>query len=340
VSAKSDISKVAELLNGFQQSCALAAMVEVGLVDCLSRGPARLSDMASELKLHEPSLGRLLRALASMGVVDRGDAGWALTPLGELLRDGGLGAGMRAWAELVAGQYLTAWSGMAHSLRTGESAFAARAGQSAWEHRQRNPHLDDAFGRLTRVEQTRAVTGLKRAYDFRTTASVADIGGGQGLLLAGLLQSYPAMRGVLFDQPHAVEAAAPFLRQAGVLERCRLVGGSFLEQSPPPAEIYLLKHVLHNWDDATCLVILGNLAGGLERGGKLLLLENVLPEDDLKTPLPQAMLDLYMLAVLGGRERKLSEYVELLEGSGWVFSRRLFNRPGAPDILEARLRQG
>jgi hypothetical protein len=336
---KSDVSKVADLVNGFQQSCVLVAMIQVGLVERLAQGPADVPTLAADLELHPPSLTRLLRALSGLGMARHDDSGWQLTSAGKLLGKDGMGAGIRAWAELVGGEYLGAWGGLRHSLQTGEPSFPAIFGETVWQHRQKNPALDDSFQRLTRGQQARAVSGLTRAYDFSAYSTVMDVGGGHGQLLAGLLQAYPTMNGVLFDLPHVIAGAEPLLEKAGVLKRCRLVSGSFLETPPETAKLYLLKHVLHNWNDAQCRTILQHLAGAMEQGGKLLVLENLLPEDDGEVDLPLAMLDLHMLAVLGGQERKASEYASLLAAAGLRLQRHLTTRVGAPDILEATLEE-
>jgi hypothetical protein len=207
-------------------------------------------------------------------------------------------------------------------------------GCTPWQHRESHPHLNDAFNTVTSGEQARAISALLRGYDFGGRTCVADIGGGHGHLVGGILKKYPAMRGVLFDLPHVVEGAGAAMAEAGVAGRCDIIGGSFLESAPPGADVHILKHVLHNWDDDDCVRILRNLRSTIAADGRLLILENVLP-DDLDTALPVIMLDLHMLLVHGGRERSEREYAALLAAAGFRSLRLRRMRPGAPDILEA-----
>lgn len=331
----SDVSRLGEMVNGFQRTCALLAMIETGLVERLQQGSASVECLAEELKLDPLALERLLRALGSLGLVEFGSPCWSLSALGAVLGKGSLGSGIRAWAELVNGEYLRAWGALGDCIRDGQPSFPKLFGQSVWQHRESNPALNDAFQRLTRGEQQRAVSGLLRYYRLEGVGSVMDVGGGQGQLLAGVLQAHPAMTGVLFDLPQALEGAESLLQASGVWSRTRLVAGSFLETRPEPVDLYLLKHVLHNWNDADSLRILSQLAQGSPEGGKLVILENVLPEADCEIDLAQAMLDLHMLALHGGRERKLTEFEELLSASGWRLQRHITTRVGVPQIMEA-----
>lgn len=329
------MSRLAEMVNGFQRTCVLLAMIETGLVERLLAGPGTLSGLARELRLDASSLERLLRALKSLGMAEEAGSEWSLSGLGALLGKESMGSGLRAWAELVSGEYLDAWSGLADCVRSGNPSFPAIFGQSAWQHRQAHPALNEAFQRLTRGEQQRAVSGLLRAYSFDGISSVMDVGGGQGQLLAGVLRAHPNLSGILFDLPQALDGARAALEPSEVWPRCRLLPGSFLETPPEPVDLYLLKHVLHNWSDSDCRRILRHIGQGAPERGKLLILENFLPESDSEVDAGLAMLDLHMLVVHGGRERRLSEYQELLAASGWRALRHIATRPGAPDILEA-----
>lgn len=331
---KSDVSRLAEMVNGFQHSCVLVAALQVGLIEALEQGPRSLQRLAHDLTLHAPSLQRLLRALEALSLLQRDGTDWALTSSGQLLRKGGPAAGLRAWAELVGGEYLGAWGGLSHSVRTGQAAFPKVFGQTAWEHRGEHPALDDAFQRFTRGEQSLSVSGLNRAYTFGDCRTVVDVGGGHGLLLAGVLAAHPEMKGVLFDLPHVVAGAGPVLTKAGVRERCRLRSGSFFDEVPEGGDVYLLKHVLHNWDDDGCLVILKRCAAAMAKGARMLVLENILPDEEREADLSLLMVDLHMLAVLGGRERSEAEYAALLAEAGLRLNQRLTTRLGAPDILE------
>src|SRR5262249_49040434 len=155
-------------------------------------------------------------------------------------------------------------------------------GTSAWEHRKQHPHLNEAFNVVTSGVQKRTIAALLVAYDFAPYAYLVDVGGGHGNLVAGLLKKHTHAKGIVFDQPHVVaEGADAALESAGVRERCVVAGGSFLESVPAGGDLYLMKHVLHNWEDADCVTILKNTRAAMEaEGATLLILENVLPADE------------------------------------------------------------
>jgi hypothetical protein len=157
------------------------------------------------------------------------------------------------------------------------------------------------------------------AYDFSGVKTIADIGGATGNMLAAILSRYPDARGILFDLPHAVSQAAPFIEQQGLRDRIRIEAGSFFERVPSGADVYILSHVIHDWTEEQCLTILGNCRRAMPAGGRLLIVEMVLPPGD--TPHFGKMLDIVMLLLPGGRERTEAEYVALLNKAGFQFSR-------------------
>jgi hypothetical protein len=324
------------MVNGYQQTCIVVAAIQVGVFDRLASSPATIDVLARDLGAHAGALGRLVRALVVLGLVDDKDGTIHLASAGKLLLEGGLGAGIRAWALLVGGEYLAAWGNLQHSVKTGEVAFDHVFGTSAWRHREANPTLNEAFNRVTSGEQLRAIAGILRAYDFSPYTQVVDVGGGHGHLVAGIVQKHANLRGIVFDQPHVASAAGAALARANVAGRCEVVTGSFFDGVPPGGDCYVMKHVLHNWEDPDCVKILTRCREAMKPGAKLLVLENVLP-DDPKAAEPLVMLDLHMLAVLGGRERTSAQYAALLAAAGLRHTRTIATREGAPDIVEAEL---
>ncbi|HEY4181386.1 MAG TPA: methyltransferase [Kofleriaceae bacterium] len=329
----SDIARILEMVNGYQETCIVVAALQLGVLDKLAAKPSTAEALATEVGADPVALGRLLRALRVLHLVDGADE-VSVTPTGKLLLEKGFGAGIRAWALLVGGEYLAAWGQLAHSVKTGDVAFDKVFGMSAWEHRAQHPDLNASFNRVTTGEQLRAIEGVLRAYDFTGRGCIVDVGGGHGNLVAGILKKYPAARGIVFDQPHVVEGAPAALESAGVAARCEVVGGSFLESVPAGGDTYVLKHVLHNWSDADCVTILRHCQAAMPTDGRLLVLENVIP-DDPTTARALVMLDLHMMAVLGGRERTRGEYAALLRDAGLQFSKLIPTREGAPDVIEA-----
>lgn len=296
------------MLNGFQETCVLLAALKTGLVEQLSQGPVE----PSRLPIQEPL--RFLRVLENLGLVACEDSKWRLTARGQQLDH----PEARAWARLIEGEYLPVWSRLSDSLSSGRPAFPLVFGQSAWQHRGDHPDLNQAFQTVMRGEQARTLTGLTRVFDFAGVRCVADVGGGEGGMLAGLLSRYEHLHGILYDQPHVVDGL-------DLGPRCRVVAGSFFDSVPVGADLYLLKHVLHNWDDAACLTLLGHCRRALGEGGRLLVLENL-----QASPL----MDMHMLVVLGGRERSLAQYQELLAGAGLRLVNHRALRKGSPDLLE------
>jgi len=190
---------------------------------------------------------------------------------------------------------------------------------------------------VTSGVQLRTISALLAAYDFSTLGCLVDVGGGHGNLVAGVLKARSNARGIVFDLPHVVEGAPAVLERAGVRDRCEVVGGSFLESVPSGGDVYVLKHILHNWDDASSVTILRHCRAAMSCSGKVLVLENALPEADLRGADALVMLDVHMMVVLGGRERSVSEYRALFDAAGLRFTRCIPTREGAPSILEAEV---
>lgn len=331
VATGAGVPPVLSLLNGYQSTCVIMAASKLGVFEHLQVGQrTSLDELAQKLGGADPSrLRRLLRALATLGLVDwQGGSSFALTEDGGLLRGGTFGA----FPTVIGAQYLAAWSNLDHSVATGEPAFPHLFGMSAWEHRRQQPKLNEAFNRMMDGFQARAVATIVDAYDFGSARRVVDVGGGNGHLLVGILTRWKEIAGVLFEQPDVVEIARPTV--ASVKDRLELVAGSFLEDViPRGADIYVLQHVLHNWNDASCVTILQNCRKAMQEGARLLVLEHVLPTDE-PGPRPLAMLDLHMMSIHGGSVRTLAEYDAIFERAGFRRTRHIPTAPQVSDILE------
>jgi hypothetical protein len=305
--------RLRQLLAGYQVSRALLAADELGLIDILQQGGASAEELAQATGTHGPSIYRLLRALSSVDVVTERDGRFSPGPLALGLRDLGtarLGLeSYRAWAELV------------HTLRTGTPAFDHVYGTGFYEYigqdSARTRRFNDAMVEISRGW----ITAVLAAYDFAGTSVLADLGGGRGTFLASALAIHPTMRGILFDLPHVVVHAEPVLTTAGVIERCQVVGGSFLDAVPAGADTYALSNMLADWDDEAALKILKNVRRALPSEGKLLVIERIFPTSgDSPDPLI-AFLDLWFLVIEGGRIRTRKEHERLLGESGYVIAR-------------------
>ena len=305
--------RLRQLLAGYQVSRALLAADELGLIELLEQGVKSADELARVTGTHAPSIHRLLRALASVEVVTERDGWFSLGPLALGLRE-------LATARLGLESH-RAWGDLAHTLRTGKPAFDRVYGKRFYEY------IGDDADRVTRWDNAMVaisqswIPAVLAAYDFPGTRTLADLGGGRGTFLATILAAYPAIRGILFDQPHVVASAGSVLARAGVTERCQVVGGSFLDTVPPGADTYTLCNAVTDWDDELGSRVLQNVHRALPAKGKVLVIDRVFPSPDDPSHSLVAFLDLWFLAMEGGRIRTRAEYERLLTGAGFAITR-------------------
>ena len=321
-----------QMMTGYWVSQALHVAAKLGIADLLADGPVDCEDLAAATDTHAPSLQRVLRALASVGVFTEVSPGsFALTPLAELLRTETPGS-MRALAIMYAEEQYRAWGELLHSVRTGEMAFDHQFGMGYFEYLALHPEADRVFNEAMTGWTHQLVGAVVETYNFSPFKTIVDVGGGYGALLAAILRSNPGTRGVLFEQPHVVTSAEEQLVAAGVADRCTFVGGDFFAAVPTGGDAYVLSQILHDWDDERCVAILGQCRRAMPDHGKLLVVELVLPEGD--EPFLGKWLDLHMLVLLGSRERTAAEYDTLFRAAGFKLARVVPTPPG-PSVVEA-----
>ncbi len=304
------------LVNGYQVSQAVHVAATLGVADLLTDGPRTSDELAAATGTQPRALYRLLRALAALGVLHEAEGQrFTLTPMGAGLRsDAAEPAG--PWAAFIGTPaHWQAWGDLLHSVRTGESAFRHVHGTDPWTHRAQRPAESAVFDRAMTGLSRRAADAVIAAYDFGRFRRIVDVGGGQGALLAAVLAAHPAARGVLFDQPHVVSGAADVLRAAGVDARCEVVAGSFFDAVPEAGDAYMLKSILHDWDDDAATAILRSCRRAMARGGALIVIERVIapPNEAPETKLS----DLNMLVNLGSQERTRDEFAQLFATAGF-----------------------
>jgi len=301
------------LVSGYQISQALHVAARLELADRLAGGARSSEELAAETETHADALYRLLRALAAVGVLQElDDRRFELTELGEGMRSDVPGS-VHGWALMIGRpMHWNTWSSLVESVRTGENTFRLVHGTDVWSYRAQRPEEQAIFdGAMT------SFTGLVDAavldaYDFARFRKVVDVAGGRGALLAAILARHETIRGVLFDQPDVVANAGALLDRFG--ERCGVVGGSFFDSVPAGADAYLLKAILHDWEDAECVAILRVIRESMPEQGVVLVLERDLggPNEN-----PAAKFaDLNMLVKPGGRERSEEEYAALFATAG------------------------
>jgi hypothetical protein len=298
--ARSEHSELMQLVAGYQKVQALYAAVALRIPDLLGDEALTSDELARATDADPRALYRLLRALATIDVVEPRDGDrFALT---------GRGAELRAPAIrnrlLFVGlpHHWNTWSHLLHSVRTGENAFHAIHGETVWEYRAKHPEESAAFDAWQDAATRDINEAIVSGFDFGRFAHVVDVGGGRGALLAAILRANPATRATLFDQPHVVADAEP-------LERLQVVGGSFFESVPAGGDAYLLKTVIHDWRDPEAVAILRTIADALEGDARVLIIERDLA--DPATP----WTDLQMLVMAGGEERSEEEYASLFNAA-------------------------
>jgi O-methyltransferase/methyltransferase family protein len=308
-----------QMTNGYWATQIIYVAAKLGIADLLNKGPLGIQALAKSTEAHAPSLYRLMRALAGLGVVrENEDGDYETTPLGRCLVKGSPGA-LRARAILNGEEWYAAWGGLLQSVRTGETAFDHIIGKPFFEHLAANAKSAAVFNEAMASSTEGAARAVAEAYDFSRFKTIVDVGGGTGAFLARILQANPHARGVLFDQPTVVAAAGGFLTSVGVADRCDVFGGDFFEAVPGGGDVYMLSWIIHDWDDERSVTILKNCREAMAPDGRLLVIEQVIPPGN--EPSLSKLYDLHMLVLSGGRERREDEYEDLLTASNLQLAR-------------------
>ncbi|UJR84561.1 acetylserotonin O-methyltransferase [Sandaracinus amylolyticus] len=312
--------RLSQMILGLWAPQAIHAAAELGIADALSAAPQRASELASRIGADHDATERLLRALAVLGVLELQGERYALTEIGRCLETDSP-TSRRAWSRLMGGREVwQRWGRLTDCVRTGR--MAARVddeGISPTEHFEAmamDPASAAIFHRAM-VEMTRtSAPEIVRAIDLAGARTIVDVGGGSGMLLAALLEAHPALRGSVVDLAHARESALSLFAGRGVADRASFVTGDFFTDPPPPADVLVMKSVIHDWDDERSLRILARCREAMDARTRLVLIEPPSP-DAPSTSSPLAWIlafsDLNMLVNTGGRERTHREYVALLE---------------------------
>jgi hypothetical protein len=307
------------LLFGYRVSQAIGVAAALGIADVLSSGPRSAEELARATGANAPSLSRVLRLLASEGVfAETEDGRFALTPMAEALRSDVPGS-LRPLAVFNSGEpYWRSWAHLAHAVRTGQPAFEHVHGMDFFSYYRQHPEEWALFDQMM-AAQTAAVTRtVAAAYDFSWVRTVVDVGGGNGTLVLGLLAAHPHLHGIVFDQPAVAARAEEAIDAAGLADRCQAVGGDFFVAVPEGGEDYLLKYILHDWDDERCVAILRVCRHAMAADGRLLVIELLIPPGD--SPSYAKSQDVNMLTNLGGRERTVEEYGTLFTAAGFALT--------------------
>jgi ubiquinone/menaquinone biosynthesis C-methylase UbiE len=312
------------LVSGYRGYQLIAAACQLNLPDLLAAGPKSADELAAQTDTHASSLHRMLRGLAAWAVfVELPDGRFASTKLSDQFRSDR--PGLRNTAIMNSDDGYRAWGDLLYTLHTGKPAFDHVFGKGRFEELGENPAAAERFNAAMVEVSTRVAKAFIAAYDFGGARTVVDVGGGNGGLVVAVLQAHPRMRGVLFDLAQGLNGARERMESAGVADRMTLVEGSFFETVPAGGDVYLLKSIVHDWDDERGLAILHACRRAMSPEAKLLVVERELPEriENPDEALSTVMSDLHMMVVLGGRERTINQYRDFLNQAGLRMTRSI-----------------
>lgn len=302
-----------ELLGGKWIAAAISTAAQLGLADALDERPMNDAELAERLSCDRGSLERLLGVLAAEGLLEADrEERFSLTRLGAQLRSSALGP----LAQYIGAPFSwSPWLRLTESVQTGKAAFELEHGQDLFSYLAEHPRASDVYNAGVDAFTRHDAQALAGAFDFSEFETAVDVGGGMGTLLIELLRRWSHLRGILFDKEHVVRAATERLRDAGMESRCSLVGGDFFESVPSGADVYIVRHIIHNWGDAEALRILRNCAAAVRPAGKVLVVEGIMLPGHRKDT--TRLLDLEMMVLSGtGRERSKPQLRQLLSEAG------------------------
>jgi hypothetical protein len=326
--------QIMQLSTGYILSTAMHAAVRLKVADLIGSGQATVQELSRQTATNEDALYRVLRLLASVGVFDeRAPREFANTAASSMLRSDVPGSmyPMALW--MADPTHLRVYADAIHSVRTGQPAIEKTFGVPVFEYFPRYPELSEIFNDAMTSFSAMVVPAVLETYDFSGIGTVVDIAGGHGAVLTAILQKYPAARGVLFDLDHVIAGAVPRIAQLGLGGRCRTVSGDFFKAVPEGGDAYVMKHIIHDWDDERAAVILRNIRKGMNRGGRVILIESVVQPGN--QPDFAKIIDLEMLLMPGGRERTEAEFRALFAEAGLEMTRIVPNRSPL-SVIEAR----
>jgi hypothetical protein len=323
-----------DMFTGVWHTQMIYAAARLAIADTLASGPKTASEIAAACDADADAVGRLMRALTSVGVfARRSDGRFELNRLGLTLQSGRSDS-MRDIVMFLGSRHsMLGWAHFVDAIRSGKNGFELAHGKPVFDYLAEHPEDDAIFnGGMVCMTELDA-PALVRGFDYSKFRTLCDVGGGRGLLLAAILSENPALEGVLFDVARVIEKAPAVFDAWGVASRATAVAGSFFEDVPRRCDAYILKEILHDWDDARCLTILEACRRAMKRGAALLVMEMIVVDDD--EPHPGKLLDMEMLdTTMEGRQRNAEELARLFERSGFRLV-RVVELPSPTSIVEA-----
>jgi hypothetical protein len=317
---------LARMMSGYAVSQLIYVAAKLGIADRLKDGPLTIDALAGSARTDQSSLLRVMRGLAAAGLFKESSGKqFELTPLGQYLRTDI--AESLAPIALFSQDSYRAWGHLLHAVETGEPAFNHVFGMDRYQYLEQHPDAAVRFNAAMALLSSQLRRAVVEAYDFSSFETAVDVGGGQGGLLLDLLRANPTLRGILFDTAPVTQAAGKTFEEAGIADRCSVVAGNFFESVPRGGDVYLLSHVIHNWDDGDSTRILENCLNAMDSAmdseATLLIIEMIMPDEcgASFSNYPLVMTDLQMFVMTGGRERTEAEFRALLESAGFNVKR-------------------
>ena len=324
--------RIGQMATGYWLSQMIYVVAKLGIADRLQAGPLSTDELAKTVGVQPGPLHRLLRGLASVGIfTETTPQVFALTPMAEYLRDDHPQTA-RPLVIMAGETQYEAWADLLHSVQTGETGFEHRFGRPLFDYLGDHPEQAAMFDRAMVSIHGRETAAVLDAYDFSPFKKIVDVGGGNGSQLIEILQRHPHLTGTVFDLPHVAQRAQQALQTAGLSDRGTTIGGSFFESVPSGGDAYLVRHIIHDWNDDHSRTILKCVRAAMSPQAKLLIIETVIPPGN--DPCFAKLLDITMLVIPGGLERTREQYDALLTAAGFKLT-RIVPTSGGVDVIEA-----
>ncbi len=326
-------AQMMQMITGFWTSCCVYTAAKLNIADHIAEQPLSLSLLAEKTQTDQGALYRILRALCSVGVFTQNEQNeYQNTDLGNTLRDNVPGS-MKAMAIAQLGDHYSAWGDLLYSVRTGNIAFDHIHGMPIWKYYETHPDDGANFNKAMSGLTQAVIANILPVYDFNRYNNIVDIGGGNGTFLCAILRAATNSKGIVFDEPHIQAQGNNYIAQQGMEGRCSYAAGSFFETIPPGADLYMMKMILHDWDDEHSHRILSNTSTAMSGNSKLIIVEAVLPPDN--APHPGKFMDINMMAMTGGKERTEAEWKQLLGKAGLKHTGTIATHSPMFSIVEA-----
>lgn len=319
----SPADRASDLINGYRASQLVRAACELRIPDLTALEASSAEELAEATSVDTSRLRRLLRGLVALGVlVEVGSGRYRNSEVGETLRDGVPGS-LRARALNLRAVHYRAWEHLGETLRTGRTGVSIAFGSDHWDQLRGDPEAAAHFNAAMASSSEVVAKFVAENCEFSNCSVIVDVGGGSGGLATGVLEAHPHLKGIVCDLPSGLTATSDYLSRHGVVDRCSIVEADFFDSIPEGGDVYLLKNIVHDWDDQKAARIIGTCRRAMRTGARIVLVERVLPAQATDSPAARSafILDLHMMVLFGSRERTEAEYRQLLEAAGLRFMR-------------------